>query len=332
MSNKDVLMQAIRLEETSRVPWVPYVGVHGGFLIDKPADEFLHSADLLFAGFEKARELYNPDALPVAFDLQIEAEALGCDLSWVKDNPPAVSSHILDKQPLSSLKLPTENDARYPVVLKAAEKMVAAYKNDIGIMGLVTGPFTLGLHLMGSKIITKMIKKPDEVHEVMAFCSRVCRDISRMYLERGVEIIAVVDPMTSQISPEFFDKFVVPSYDETIDLCEEFKAPTINFVCGNATRIVPNLAKLRMNGFAVDENIDFAYVAAEAQKNKKVYAGNLPLTVGLLFGEVEDNVKFAEECIAKGKGPGFILAPGCDMPYFTEIENVVAVMNVVHGK
>ena len=64
------------------------------------------------------------------------------------------------------------------------------------------------------------------------------------------------------------------------------------FVYGNATRVIPNLAKVNTEGFGVDEKLDFAYVAEEARKEKRVFAGNLPLKVGILFGEVEDNIAF----------------------------------------
>ena len=121
-------------------------------------------------------------------------------------------------------------------------------------------------------------------------------------------------------------------YDESIEVIKSYNAHSLLFVCGNATRIIPNLAQLETDGFAVDENIDFQYVADTARANKKAFAGNLPLTVGLLFGTVEENVEYAKECIEIGKGPGFILAPGCDMPYHTNPENVKAVVDVVYGK
>ena len=47
MANKDVLIQALNYEEPARVPWVPYVGVHGGYLIGKDADEYLNSQLLI---------------------------------------------------------------------------------------------------------------------------------------------------------------------------------------------------------------------------------------------------------------------------------------------
>lgn len=310
MTNKEILMTALRYGEPPRVPWVPYVGVHGAYLLGKDADEYLKSADLICQGLAKAREEYNPDGLPIVFDLQLEAEALGCELQWAKDNPPSVIGHILDKVPLSELKVPTEKDGRIPIVLEATERLVKEYKDDIGLMGLVCGPFTLGLHLMGSKLISKMVKNPDEVLEVMEFCSQVCRAMSEMYLKRGVEIIAIVDPMVSQISPQMYDRFVLTAFKPTTELVRNYNGISLLFVCGDATRVVPNLCKSDTDGFAFDENIKFAYAAEEARKHRKVFIGNLPLTVGLLFGEVEDNIKFAQDIIEVGRGPGFVLAPG----------------------
>lgn len=333
MKNKDIFVKTMNYQETARVPWIPYVGVHGGYLINKPADEYLKSSDLIFQGFTKAREEYDPDALPIIFDLQIEAEALGCELIWAKDNPPAVRGHILDKVPLKDLKVPTEADGRIPIVIEATEKIMKKYNDDIGVLGLVCGPLTLGLHLMGSKLISKMIKSPQEVLDVMEFSSRVCSEMARTYLDRGVKFISIVDPMTSQISPKFFNKFADPFYKPTIDLVKKYQGYSLIFVCGNSTRITTNLLDVEgATGIAVDEQIDMKYLAEEARKRRKVFAGNLPLTAGLLFGEVKDNIDFAEKCIDICKGPGFILATGCDMPYNSNPENVKAITNVVHGE
>jgi len=50
---------------------------------------------LIEQGVRKAVDLYRPDGIPVMFDLQVEAEALGCRLEWASQNPPAVSTHPL---------------------------------------------------------------------------------------------------------------------------------------------------------------------------------------------------------------------------------------------
>ena len=95
MTGKERVIKAIKCEEVDRVPWIPFVGCHGGYLLKKTATEYLKSADNIIAGLNKAVELYKPDGIPVVFDLQIEAEILGCNLVWADDNPPAVTSHPL---------------------------------------------------------------------------------------------------------------------------------------------------------------------------------------------------------------------------------------------
>ncbi len=95
MTGKQLLLDAIRGKKTERPAWLPFVGCHGGFLIGKSATEYLQSAELVVAGLKKAKSLYDPDGLPVMFDLQIEAEILGCHLHWADEVPPAVTSHPL---------------------------------------------------------------------------------------------------------------------------------------------------------------------------------------------------------------------------------------------
>ena len=44
----------------------------------------------------EVNKLYKPAGQPVIFDLQVEAECLGCDLVWADDAPPSVSKHPLE--------------------------------------------------------------------------------------------------------------------------------------------------------------------------------------------------------------------------------------------
>ena len=82
MKGLELIKQAFKLQEVERVPWVPFVGVHGGHLTGVDAETYLKSADEIVSGVSQAVEKYNPDGVPVVFDLQIEAEILGCDLQW----------------------------------------------------------------------------------------------------------------------------------------------------------------------------------------------------------------------------------------------------------
>ncbi|MEG1744745.1 MAG: uroporphyrinogen decarboxylase family protein, partial [Ruthenibacterium sp.] len=83
----------LRHEVTPRAPWIPFAGVHAGKLIGADATEILQDEDTLVRALLEVNKLYKPDGQPVVFDLQLEAEILGCALVWSKDGPPSVASH-----------------------------------------------------------------------------------------------------------------------------------------------------------------------------------------------------------------------------------------------
>lgn len=326
-TGKELVMSAIRLEKTERVPWVPFVGCHGGYLISKGADEYLKDADLIVQGQLKATEIYEADGIPVAFDLQVEAEALGCDLKWEKLNPPAVSSHILDTKKLAELKVPDLNTARIPIMMDAAAKLRKELP-ETALYGLITGPFTLALHLMGSNLFMEMYDNPDGLKELIKFCTEVGKVMIDGYIKAGCDIIALVDPMTSQISPSHFREFVTPGCTELFDYIRVNGRLSSFFVCGHALKNLEVMCDCRPDNLSVDENIPLDVVRDICLERKVSFGGNLRLTTSLLNGTPDKNSIHAYQCLETGGNNGYILAPGCDIPYETPVANLQAVAGV----
>lgn len=324
---KELVLAAIKLEETKRVPWVPFVGCHGGFLIGKGADEYLKSSELMIEGQKKAAEIYAADGIPVSFDLQVEAEALGCDLKWEKLNPPAVSSHILNSKKLSELKIPTLSDARIPAMMEAA-KGLRKELPDKALYGLITGPFTLALHLMGSNLFMEMYDDPEGLLELIAFCTEVGKVMIDGYIEAGCDIIAIVDPMTSQIGPDHFREFVTPGCTELFTYIRDRKKLSSFFVCGHALKNLEVMCECCPDNLSVDENIPLDVVKKICLEHNVSFGGNLRLTTSLLNGTADQNSIHAYKCLESGGTKGYLLAPGCDLPYETPIENMQAVSEV----
>lgn len=332
MDGLKLIEKVFRLEETERAPWVPFVGVHGGKLVGVDAEAYLKSSKNIVDGISKAVELYKPDGVPVAFDLQIEAEILGCKLVWSKENPPAVVSHPLSEGvALSSLRLPGKTDGRIPVVLEAATALRKKYPR-LALYGLVTGPFTLALHLLGTDIFMKLFEDPDYVHGVMDFCTRVGIKHSEMLLEAGCDVIAVVDPMTSQIDPQSFETFVSPYARRIFDFVRLKQKYSSFFVCGHAQQNIEVMCGCGPDNISIDENIPLDYVKDIALEKGISFGGNLKLTSVLLLGGEIDSKKEAVNCLDLGGNKGFILAPGCDLPMDTPVENLQAVTEVAHDE
>ena len=330
MTGKERIKQAFACEPVDRVPWVPFVGCHAGALLGVSARDYLVSDKLIVDGISKAIELYQPDGIPVAFDLQIEAEALGCELAWGDENPPAVIKHPLcNGTKLEDLSVPSAEEGRIGLVLEAARKLRLKHP-DIALYGLITGPFTLALHLLGTDIFMKMFDSPNYVHQLHAFCKAVCVAMSRYYIEAGCDVIAIVDPMTSQIGPDQFTEFVTPYATDVFEFIRRQGALSSFFVCGHAQQNIAVMAQCKCDNISIDENIPLDYVRQECAKQKISFGGNLQLTSVLLLGKPIDAQKNAIACMEIGGSEGFILAPGCDLPYATPPENMQAIAEIVH--
>jgi uroporphyrinogen decarboxylase len=329
MRGKQLLKQAFALQETDRTPWVPFVGVHAASLLGVTAEEYLKSTDLIVKGVNQAIELYNPDGIPVVFDLQLEAECLGCGLVWADENPPAVNTHpLMDGILLEELKIPASNKGRIAVVMEATRQLRAA-NPDLALYGLITGPFTLGLHLLGTEIFMKMFTDEEYVYKLMDFCISVCNAMTDYYKEAGCDVIAVVDPMTSQIGPEQFEQFVT-KYCQ--DVFSHIKAQGMNssfFVCGHAQHNIEVMCACKPDNISIDENIPLEFVKDICLKNEVSFGGNLLLTLALLMGTPEDCERNAVDCMDIGGKKGFILSPGCDLAYATPKENLIAITNLI---
>lgn len=329
---KELLFQALRHEEVERAPWVPFAGVHAGKLKGYTATEMLTDADKAFASLMEVNRLYKPDGQPVIFDLQIEAECLGCGLTWADDCPPSVSSHPLDgsdEEPPETpcdCTIPTRESGRIPYVLDVMQRMKAAVGDTTALYGLICGPFTLASHLRGNNLFTDMFDFEEEVESLFGFCNRVCMRMAEYYIEAGMDVIAIVDPLISQISTAHFEQYMTAPYTELFQFIRAKGAFSSFFVCGDATRNIEAMCQTNPDSISVDENVNLLAAKAITDKYNVVIGGNIPLTSIMLLGNQQDNMKFAVDLLDSiPDKKNFILAPGCDMPYDVPVENCIGI-------
>ncbi len=329
MNSRERLVAALQCREVDRTPWVPFVGCHAATLLGLDADAYLRSEEHLVAGVQAAIDRYQPDGIPVLFDLQLEAETFGCQLSWGTKNPPSVTSHPLTNgTPLDQLSVPTPRCGRIGAALSAAARLRQAHP-ELGLYGLITGPFTLALHLLGTDIFMKMFDQAEYVHRVLAFCRETGIAMARYYLEAGCDVVAIVDPMTSQIGPDQFREYVLPCAKPIFDSIRREGKLSSFFVCGHAQQNVEAMCECGPDNVSVDENIPLQFVREVCTEKGVSFGGNLQLTSVLLLGTELDAQQNALACLEIGGGRGYVLAPGCDLPFDTPPRNLEAVSQLV---
>ncbi|MGB6065327.1 MAG: uroporphyrinogen decarboxylase family protein [Desulfomonilaceae bacterium] len=329
MGKQDVI-DAVKGLPTAKVPWVPYAGVHCAFLIGEPADRYLQDPELIAKGVIYAAQRYKADGIPLLFDLTVEAISMGCEHKWWSDHPPSITRNPLENKTLaeSGLKIPGPKDGRWPVII-AAGKTVREALPDVALYGILCGPLSLASQLRGVRIFTDVYKNKKIAEEIIEFSGEVAEEAAWIYAEEiGCDVIAITDPLASQIKPATFREFVTPACQPAIEATKRAGKVSSYFVCGDATKVLEEVAQVGTDGFAIDEQLNLTYVRDVALKYGVGFGGNLKLTLALSLGLVSPR-EDALISLAAGGSTGYVFAPGCDIPYAVPVEHMDQVTEAV---
>lgn len=311
MTGKELLFQALRHEETPRRPWVPMAGVHAGYVKGYRADEVYQDADKLVECLLEVNKRYQPDGLLLLFDLQLEAEIMGCTIKWEPDSPPSVRSHPLENTDEMPTKKITKTDGRIPMLIDVTRRVKKAVGDTTALYGLFCGPYTLCSHLRGTNFFRDMRRNPEYVHKIMDYVTELAIQMIDIYADEGVDVIVPTDPVVSQISPKHFTDFVAEPYRKIFAHIRKRGLFSSFFVCGNVTHLLPYMCETGPDSIAVDENVNIVEGQKVCDDHNVVLQGNIPLTTCLLLGNRLDNMKIAVNTLDSIERPkNFILAPG----------------------
>ncbi|MEJ5201794.1 MAG: uroporphyrinogen decarboxylase family protein, partial [Anaerolineales bacterium] len=309
LDGRQLLLAVLRHEKTDQVPWVPFAGVHAGKLKGYSGREILTDGDKLVEALIMVNEVYQPDGQPVVFDLQVEAEILGCQLLWSETAPPSVASHPLAQDMTIPTHLPQPDDGRLPIILDVMRRMKQVVGEKTALFGLVTGPFTLASHLRGTDIFIDSVDHPDFLTDLLSYTTQVALRIADYYLEAGMDVIAVVDPLVSQISPRHFKRFMSEPFSAIFDYLRAKNAFSSFFVCGDATKNIEVMCQTSPDSIFIDENIDMVAAKQITDRYNITLGGNIPLTTRMLLGTQQDNMAYVIELLDKLDHHNLVIAP-----------------------
>ncbi|WKY48762.1 uroporphyrinogen decarboxylase family protein [Eubacteriaceae bacterium ES3] len=328
---KETVLKTLRHEKTDEVAWVPFTGVHAAFMKGYTATDILTDGDKLFDALMNVHKLYSPDGMPIVFDLQIEAEILGCKLFWADENPPSVVKHPLrkTKEVPCKCKIPKATDGRIPMVIETAKRVKEAIGDDTALYGLICGPVTLASHLRGTDFFMDIISDPEYVKELVNFCAEVNMAMAQYYIDAGMDVIAVVDPLISQVSPKAIEAHFLEPFQAIFDYIRNQDALSCMFVCGDATNQMDVMARCHADGISIDENVDIKKAKEITDKYNVTICGNIPLTTVMLFGSQLDNMKYVVDMMDNIDHHNLIISPGCDMPFKIPVDNTIACVQAI---
>jgi uroporphyrinogen decarboxylase len=204
------------------------------------------------------------------------------------------------------------------------------------------GTFNMANNMVGTVNLQRWtIKNKDAAHHVL----RIAADYQKKLLDYwkatfGTEGVLPWggEPSASNqlISPKTFEQFVLPYIREVHEYALSLGYGSIfKHICGEQNKNLPFWAQIPMGnpGFlSFGHEVDLL-TAAEYFPND-VIIGNIE-PAALMIGTPEDVYEKTRLTLEKGKQikRGFVLAPGCDLPPVSPVENIQAMTRAVqdHG-
>ena len=216
--SKATLLQALRGEYTSSIPWLPHCGTHPAQLLGVTAEQYLQDADLLARGAVVCAEHYQCDGIPLLDDPQMEAISLGCTPHWSEQSPPSIvaspfsrvaAEHLIAQLP----PLPNEQTGRWPTVIAAGKQAKKALESlNVALVGIAAGPCTIAYHLRGLALFTDLFRSPDVAARLFAYAGQVTALSAHIYANIiGCDIVAVNDTPATMLQPDYMRRYVLPN-------------------------------------------------------------------------------------------------------------------------
>ena len=267
-----------------------------------------------------ALDILDFDAVRVPFCQTMEAEALGCAVSY-KDFIPGndVALYSLDERP--SFPGDFLKRGRIPALLEALRSLKAHVGGRAVVMGGVTGPLTIARALLDSVPLLKAsLKTPEKIIPFLEIGKRACLELSTALLRSGADLIVMEDMSASPdlLHPKTY-KSIVNRYQKQV--IEATEGPVVLHVCGNVALIAEELGKTEAIALSIDRK-------ADVRSMREKVPDTLPLIGGMetMALALSTPSEIRTMCVGALKEGIEILAPGCAIPANAPTENLRAMV------
>jgi len=266
-------------------------------------------------------------------DLLVESQAHG--MKWKfpdKDFYPRVERYLpmseIDKvQPVD----PAE-DPVWSVPLRAAGKMMDYYHGEVPVVGCINSPNMIASELVGMEnLMIGYFTDHDRVDHLLTVLVESSKAYGERLVEIGIEDVFIENATAAKelVSQQRYEQYDRKYLKVAMDSYHQHGLRTILHNCAAKpfwqSQMETRPTSLHLNLSA----IDVPEVFASLKGRTCVMAGieHTELLYEHTPDEIEENVR--ETIALWGNDHGFIIAPGCELPYNTPQENIKALKDSV---
>jgi uroporphyrinogen-III decarboxylase len=260
-----------------------------------------------------------------------EAGDCGLPVEFPQDAQP--TSHgvlVHTREDLATLDWP---DPHQGPLMSDRIRAIAEFKRlrpDIVAMGACEAPFALACTFLGiERAMLLLCEDADFLLDVMRWIEPHSQRFVAAQIEAGADMIFMGDSLASQVGRRFYADYILESERRMIHAVQAAGVPVRLHICGNITGILELVAGAGARFIDVDYPVDLTKacrVAADLSPGSYVVGNFDPVEV-LLRGKPDDVRQACRRCEREAAGlDNFILAPGCEVPPATPVENYQAML------
>ena len=280
-------------------------------------------------------DILGVDAAILFADILLPLPPMGLQLEFIAGRGPVIHNPVRSPEDLANLgQVDVHADLGH--VFEAIRLVrVALEGRDIPLIGFAGAPFTLASYMIEGGpsrnfVETKklMYGQPETWHALMQRLTPILIDYLLAQVDAGAQAIQLFDSWVGILHPADYRRFVQP-YSQSIlrSLMSQTNVPVIHFGVG-ATTLLPDMKAAGGHVIGLDWRVPLDQGWAMLGDDVAVQ-GNLDPTA--LFAPRAELTRQVEDVLTRAGGrPGHIFNLGHGILQHTPVENVRAVVDMVH--
>ncbi len=325
-SSKELVRALSASKPVSRPPFIPCMAAAAANYMQVPVRQMYSDPTILANSLQSCQRLFKYDGVVTLFDTTLEAEACGCQLSWQEGLPPEVISPLLtsadDLGDLSAAGI--ENKGRIPVVLEAAKRLIQTVGREVAMLGVITGPITLGRHLIGDALIPAAETNTRAFQKLIDLSGEIALTMARAYGELKLDAIILADRNLASLDTDHYSK-IQPMLKTLRNVLNFYDAPLIISTDKVHADRLQEFFQLEADGFSPGNHI--SDITKLELPSKKLVGGCIPTSS--LLGATVDIEKATLELLETGGGSSLFITSEWEVPPATPVANLHRVMQVL---
>jgi len=261
---------------------------------------------------------------------------MGIELSFSAGEGPVIHNPVRSMEEVRRLR-PVEPREGLAPVLEAVRLLRRELEGRTPLIGFAGGPFTLASYIIegGSSrayVRTKqvMVGQPDAWHALMEKLSRVVGDYLNAQVEAGAQAVQLFDSWAGALCPEDYQEYALPYSQRVFQALSKVSpgVPAIHFSTGTGAYL-PLIRQAGGDVVGLDWRVALDQAWSALGEDIPVQGNLDPVALLAPLPELERRVRRILE--QAGGRPGHIFNLGHGILPETPVENVQAVVEIVHG-